>query len=239
MRKSKVVAGDADAAMGERARRQRPIFAHESQHGKVARAAAEIGDEDGFLAIQFARVPIGGAERFEGEFDVVPASNFKCRPQARDGERVIRLIPREDDGASRHHRHRLRSSGQVLVVEESGQKNRDEAFDCEALAIKPRLGEEAARKVRLDGLDEALLAFLRDGAGDCFRSGGVGDFAPLAPEHQSRAKRVRRADAEGQRRLSTWPPAKASATTLFVVPKSTPIPVRGRNLRRTSIFLRL
>jgi hypothetical protein len=35
--------------------------------------------------------------------------------------------------------------------------------------------------------------------------------------------------AEGQLRLSTSPPGKAKATTLFVVPKSTPIPMGSRD----------
>ena len=174
------VAGDADARMRQRRGPQASLLPGESHDREIARPAAEIGDEHGLVALDVPRVPIGGAERLVGEFDIGHAGVRIGRAKPEDGEIFVGHLPRENDGSSGDDRVCCRHG----TSEEFGQEGRDQRLDREALAVEARLGKRAAREMGLERLDEAMIADRRFGLGDRRRPRDMGDGSALAPEGQ-------------------------------------------------------
>ena len=215
------IARDADARMRQRMRDEAPALALETQDREIAGAAAEIRDQHRLVALQPARIPIGCAERLVCQPHLRQPGIMIGLLQTRDRQIFVRPLAGENDGPPADQRQVLREIARV--AEQMGEKGRDQALDRETLAIEPRLAEERARQMRLDRLDEPLLTLGRNGALKRLRPGDMFHRAAFAPEHQGGAKGLRRPGGARPSQGFDMPVPSAIATTLFVVPKSTPI----------------
>ena len=138
---------------GSALRAPRPLPPRETHDGKVAGAAAEIGDEHRFVALERPGVPIGGAERLVGQRDAGHAGLRERRMEAGNRDVLVGRVACESDRATADDQ-----SVEDLSACESCQEGRDQSFDREALPVEPRVREGAAGEMRLQRLHEALLA---------------------------------------------------------------------------------
>ena len=186
---------------------RRPRRAHagpDRDDREVARAAAEVADQDPLVALQSRFVRVGGRDRLVLEDDLLEAGEPDRRQQAVGGERVelgvgrVREMdrPAEDDPPRRRPRRKARAVAHVLADE------RDQLLERVVLRADAGAFERPVREVGLQRLDEAALGLRREIALDRLapRRPTASSARSTAPTETSAAARARSETARGGER---------------------------------------
>src|ERR1700733_13194523 len=115
------VAGDADPGVRQRLGLQPRAALVEAHNREVARAAAEIGHEHGFLSPDRAGVPVGGAERLLRELDMPHAGPSVRVRQPFDGQGFVWPLSRENHGTAANDREIADAGGKNILEKDANQ----------------------------------------------------------------------------------------------------------------------
>lgn len=173
---------------------------------EVTGAAAEVADEDEFVAIEGGFMGVGSGDGLEFKIDMLEAGDGKSFAKTRDGELIVVLIVGADeahgtaDDGGVNRLAELLFSGFAQVFEHAG----DEIFKLVAAAEDLSTGEGAAGEMGLERLDETAffvgleIALDGVGAGEGVDAAGCAcGFRLFKIEDGAERWRLNRAEREG------------------------------------------